>query len=168
MSISRFYSSLHSPHGHIHPPKTSRQSSRNNSHPSTQETSLVEVYISEVSLHNVIHSRCPAVPYLLLVCHKELCYLRINSPNLISTAIHCDRGNLNIEDAHSLQRLLHDSIDTRLEITIVSAPKLDTLAKNSDLSDESKVVFGSTVIQGARGFVSEPMEATSSGRRRQN
>ena len=35
----------------------------------------------------------------------------------------------------------------QLQITVVSAPKLDTLGKFSDLFDESKIMFGSTVIQ---------------------
>ncbi|KAE8815557.1 hypothetical protein D1007_07024 [Hordeum vulgare] len=100
-----------------------------------------------------------SIARLLLVFNKEFRCLRINSPNLISIAIRCDRGKLTIKDVHSLQRLLHDSVDTWLQITIVSAPKLDTLGKISDLSDESKIVFGSTVIQATgwheRGLTNE-------------
>ena len=52
-----------------------------------------------------------------------------------------------IEDAPCLRRQPHDSVDAQLQITVVSAPVLDTLGKISELPNETNIVIGSTVIQ---------------------
>ena len=115
--------------------------------PLLRRLSLVEVYISDVSLRKFIHHGCPALQCLLLVCNKKFCCLRINSARLVSIGIRSDGGKLIIEDAPSLRRLLHDSVDAQLQITVVSAPVLDTLGKISEFPNETNIVIGSTVIQ---------------------
>ena len=55
--------------------------------------------------------------------------------------------DLIIEDAPSLQRLLLDSGIVPSQITIVSAPKLETLGTIRDPFRWFKMVFGSTPIE---------------------
>ncbi|XP_020179735.1 F-box/FBD/LRR-repeat protein At1g13570-like [Aegilops tauschii subsp. strangulata] len=90
---------------------------------------LVEVDISDFSLQSMINSSCPALECLLLVCNRERHRITINSPNLVSIGIRGEKGKFIIEDAPSLQRLIHDLQSNNMEVFIVSAPKLETLAK---------------------------------------
>ena len=105
------------------------------------------VNLSEASLHNIIHSSCLALERLLLFVEKKFCCLRINSARLVSIGIRSDGGKLIIEDVPSLRRLLHDSVDAQLQITVLSAPVLDTLEKLSELPNETNIVIGTIVIQ---------------------
>ncbi|XP_045088161.1 putative F-box/FBD/LRR-repeat protein At1g78760 [Aegilops tauschii subsp. strangulata] len=61
--------------------------------------SLVEVDISDVSLQSMIHSSCPALESLLLVCSRGVGRITIESRNLVGDSL----------------------------ITVVSVPKLETL-----------------------------------------
>ena len=117
--------------------------------PLLKKLSLVVVYLSEASLHNIIHSSCPALERLLIVLGIEIgiSCLQIKSPHLKSTGI-CFKGQqLIIEDAPSLQRLLLDDCYKHLQITIVSAPKLETLGAIRDPFRWFKMVFVSTPIE---------------------
>jgi hypothetical protein len=111
--------------------------------------SLVVVDLSESSLHNVIHSGCPALERLLLVFGLEIrihC-LQKKSPHLKSIGICFEGQQLIIEDAPSLQRLLLDNCYKPSQITVVSAPKLETLGVIRDPFKHHDMVFGSTLIQ---------------------
>ena len=107
------------------------------------------VNLSEASLHSIMHSSCPALERLLLVFGEEIRihYLQIKSPHLVSIGI-CFKGQeLIIEDAPSLQRLLLDYCYAPSQITVVSAPKLETLGAISDPFEWSEMVFASTPIE---------------------
>ena len=71
------------------------------------------VYLSEASLHSIIHSSCPALERLLIVFGIEISIncLQIKLPHLKSIGICFERQQLIIEDASSLQRLLLIVID---------------------------------------------------------
>ena len=107
------------------------------------------VDLSEASLHNIIHSCCPALERLLLVFGKEIrihC-LQIKSPHLVSIGI-CFKGEeLIIKDAPSLQRLLLDYRYAPWQITMVFVPKLEPLGVIPDPFEGYKMVVGSTLIQ---------------------
>jgi hypothetical protein len=109
--------------------------------------SLVEVYISDVSLQSIIHSSCPALEWLLLVCNKLDHCIRIKSSKLESITILCENGELIIDDARLLRSLIHDIQRRHLQVTLVPAPKLEVLGKFYEGFPGSKISFGSTVIQ---------------------
>ena len=73
--------------------------------------------------------------------------LKIKSPHLVSIGIHFEGQELVIEDAPSLQRLLLDCCYELSEITLVSAPKLETLGVFPHRFEGYKLVVGSTLIQ---------------------
>nr|XP_040258769.1 F-box/FBD/LRR-repeat protein At1g16930-like [Aegilops tauschii subsp. strangulata] len=95
--------------------------------PLVKRVSLVEVDISDFSLQSMINSSFPALECLLLVCNRERHRITINSPNLVSIGIRGEKGKFIIEDAPSLQRLIHDLQSNNMEVFIISAPKLETL-----------------------------------------
>ena len=106
--------------------------------------------MSEASLHSIIHSSCPALERLLIVLGIEIpiSYLQIKSPHLKSIGICFEGHQLIIEDAPSLQRLLLHYFNKPSQITIISAPKLETLGVISDpFNDHNKLMFGSKLIQ---------------------
>ena len=97
--------------------------------PLVKRLSLVEVDISDASLQSIIHSSCPALESLLLVCNRGGRRVTINSSNLVSIGIRCPYGELIIEDAPSVRRLIVDCLVDDCSITVVSAPKLETLGE---------------------------------------
>ena len=108
------------------------------------------VYLLEASLHNIIHSSCPALERLLIVLGIEIpiSCLKIKSPHLKSIGICFEGQQLIIEDAPSLQRLLLDNCYRPSQITVVSTPKLETLGVIRDLfNDHMKLVFGSSLFR---------------------
>ena len=117
--------------------------------PLLKKLSLVVVYLLEASLHNIIHSSCPALEHLLIVLGIEIpinC-LKIKPPHLKSIGICFEGEQLIIEDAPSLQRLLLDDCYKPSQIIVISAPKLETLGVIHDLYAHFNMVFGSTVLQ---------------------
>ncbi|RLN13173.1 hypothetical protein C2845_PM09G07050 [Panicum miliaceum] len=92
--------------------------------PQLRQLSLYNVRISEVALHGII-SRCPVLEYFLLDGSFGFRCLRINSPSLKSIAI--SSGELIIEDAPLLQRLLQLQPRSGLNVSVISAPKVETL-----------------------------------------
>ncbi|XP_020167580.1 F-box/FBD/LRR-repeat protein At1g16930-like [Aegilops tauschii subsp. strangulata] len=109
--------------------------------PLVKRLSLVEVDISDFSLQSMINSSCPTLECLLLVCNRERHRITINLPNLVSIDIRGEKGKFIIEDAPSLQRLIHDIQSNNMEVFIVSAPKLETLGK-------FRISLGSTGLMG--------------------
>ena len=119
--------------------------------PQLRKLALVAVRISERSLHTIIAAAaCPVLESLLLNAFFGVRRLRINSPTLLSIGIRSSSsssGELIIDDAPSLQRLVHFGTHLKMQVTVVSAPKLETLGYISEYFGQSKIVFGSTVIQ---------------------
>ena len=108
------------------------------------------VYLPEASLHNIIHSSCPALERLLIVLGIEIpiSCLEIKSPHLKSIGICSEGQQLIIEDAPSLQRLLLDDCYKPSQIIVFSAPKQENLGVISDLfNDHRKLVFGSSLFR---------------------
>ena len=108
------------------------------------------VYLSEASLHIIIHSSCPALERLLIVLGIVIpirC-LQIKLPHLKRIGICFEGQQLINEDAPSLQRFLLGDCYKPSQIIVVSAPKLETLGVIHDPFNDHKMVFGSTLTQG--------------------
>ena len=73
--------------------------------------------------------------------------LKMKSPHLVSIGIHFEGQELIIKDAPSLHRLLLDCCYKPSRITMVSAPKLETLGVFPDPFEGFKLVVGSTLVQ---------------------
>jgi hypothetical protein len=124
--------------------------------PKLQKLGLKLVSISETSLHTLI-AACPALECLLIHDSDGFRCVRINSSSLRSIGVRCYNcrdelifGELVIENAPSLQSLLQFGSIEHLDISVISAPKLEALGFLSDSSD--RIVFDSTVIQVAVPF----------------
>ena len=117
--------------------------------PLLKKLSLVVVYLSEASLHSIIHSSCPALERLLIVLGIEIgiSCLQKKLPHLKSIGICFEGQQIIIEDAPSLQRLLLDHFYKPSQITVVSAPKLETLGVIRDpFNDHKDLVFDSSLL----------------------
>ncbi|KAG2605122.1 hypothetical protein PVAP13_4NG116400 [Panicum virgatum] len=114
-----------------------------------RQLSLYDVRISEVALHGII-SHQSVLEYFLLNGSFGFRCLRINSPSLKSVAISsaCS-GELIIEDAPLLQRLLQLQPRCVLNVSVISAPKVETLGC---LGYDSNLLFGTSVIQKSCAF----------------
>ncbi|XP_047052303.1 putative F-box/LRR-repeat protein At3g58880 [Lolium rigidum] len=121
--------------------------------PQLKQLTLEMVRISECSLHHLIDG-CPALERLLINCSFGFHCIRINSLSLTSIGVDVKCLGYNelklkelvIENAPCLRRLLHlDESGDNLNISVISAPKLETLRY---LSNFTKISFGSAVIQG--------------------
>ena len=105
------------------------------------------VYLSEASLHIIIHSSYPALESLLIVLGIAISCLQIKLPHLKSTGICFEGQQLITEDAPSLERLLLDNCYKPSQIIVVSAPKLQTLGVIHDpFNDHKKLVFVSSLF----------------------
>uniref|UniRef100_A0ACD5XMD2 Uncharacterized protein n=1 Tax=Avena sativa TaxID=4498 RepID=A0ACD5XMD2_AVESA len=129
--------------------------------PLLKQLGLELVSISESSLHGLI-AGCPALDCLLIKHGFGFHCLRINSLTLRIVCVKNYRmlsdqlKELIVENAPCLQSLLHLDFDYGLHVSVLSAPKLETLGNLTDAvyisnqDDLSRLVFGSTVIQGLR------------------
>jgi hypothetical protein len=122
--------------------------------PLLKHLGLSEVEISDCSLNNMI-AGCPALECLMIYCCHRASSLRINSLCLrriavTNTLLHkfplskntLDFQNLIIENAPRLETLLLLNESKDLHVSVLFAPKLETLGCNT-----STVVFGSQDIQ---------------------
>jgi hypothetical protein len=114
--------------------------------PHLRKLALMCVKISEVSLHKII-SGCPGLECLLLSTISSIRCHRINSATLRTIGIRSSSEQLIIEDAPMLERLLYLEMNMQMQILVISAPKLETLGCIPEKYTDSKIVFGSTVIQ---------------------
>jgi hypothetical protein len=133
--------------------------------PNLKLLTLESASISDCSMRNMI-AECPTLECLLL--HDIYCIpcVRINSQSLRSIGVReglrlrpiQDRKNelkeLIIDNAPSLEKLLNLNLAYVLHVTVVSAPKLETVGYVSDFHgvDTNRLVFGSTIIQVAVHF----------------
>jgi len=100
--------------------------------PNLQQLTLFDAIISEETLHAMLDS-CPTLENLLMKYHEGFCCVRINSRSLKSVGVHTgsfQQGpiieELIIEDAPFLERLISFERYSRLHISVISAPKLET------------------------------------------
>jgi len=101
--------------------------------PNLQQLTLFDAIISEETLHAMLDS-CPALKNLLMKYNEGFRCVRINSRSLKSIGVHTDSfrhgptlEELIIEDAPFLERLISFERYSRLHISVISAPKLETL-----------------------------------------
>ncbi|KAM0825052.1 hypothetical protein ACQ4PT_069814 [Festuca glaucescens] len=117
-----------------------------------KQLSLEMVRISECSLQHMI-AGCPALECLLISYCSGFRRITINSVSLRSIGVRaqcrwaCERKfeELIIENAPSLEKLLHLDWSSGLDMSVVFAPKLETLHCSSE--PYNKILFGSTVIE---------------------
>uniref|UniRef100_A0ACD5YMY4 Uncharacterized protein n=1 Tax=Avena sativa TaxID=4498 RepID=A0ACD5YMY4_AVESA len=133
--------------------------------PLLKHLGLALVVVSEPSLHGLI-AGCPALECLLIDRCVGVNCIRINSLSLVSLGARVSglpaspsdpllHGELVIENAPCLQRLLLLNAGTCLHVTVVAlaAPKLETLGflnGENYLCGFSRILFGSTLIQLAK------------------
>ncbi|TKW20805.1 hypothetical protein SEVIR_4G113000v4 [Setaria viridis] len=112
--------------------------------PSSGSLDFEFLKISDCTMNSII-AGCPVLECLLINACTGFSPIRINSPSPRSIAMSC--MELIIEDAPSLQRLVHLKPCSALRVSVISAPKLETLGCLCDHGFESNLVFGTTVIQ---------------------
>ncbi|KAF7063725.1 hypothetical protein CFC21_070221 [Triticum aestivum] len=120
--------------------------------PRLQRLEIVHSSTSECSLHSMI-AGCPSLECLLISrCGGPRC-LRINSLVLRSLTVrNYSLGGapileeIVIESAPCLERLFHLNQKQDLRVSVLFAPKLETLG----CTNSTRLVFGSTDIQGSR------------------
>ncbi|PNT62430.1 hypothetical protein BRADI_4g03215v3 [Brachypodium distachyon] len=129
--------------------------------PLLQQLGIELVSVSECSLHRLI-AGCPVLDCLLINHGYGFRCLRINSLTVRTVCVKNFRQvndqlkELIVENAPCLERLLHLDFDYGLHVSVLSAPKLETLGCLTDgayISKQdylSRFEFGTTVIQGLR------------------
>ncbi|KAF8666356.1 hypothetical protein HU200_053458 [Digitaria exilis] len=100
-------------------------------------------------------SRCPILEYFLLNYSFGFRCVRISSRSLINICIGASRlGNephlreFIIVDAPCLERLFFLQQHMTVNVSVIAAPKLETLGCLCDESDPFRLVFGTTIIKG--------------------
>lgn len=124
--------------------------------PKLEKLTLKMVGISESSLHHMI-AGCPALECLLIIYSFGFRCVRINSHSLRSIGVHArcpwttcllQFGELIIENAPCLERLLHLDQWSDLQVSVICAPKLKTIRYLLGQAYSTKILFSSTFIQG--------------------
>uniref|UniRef100_A0A0E0LJA9 F-box domain-containing protein n=1 Tax=Oryza punctata TaxID=4537 RepID=A0A0E0LJA9_ORYPU len=127
--------------------------------PKLKHLGLEDVIISEGSLHSMI-AGCPVLECLLLVRAAGFRCLRINSASLISIGVdilyflaeQIQFGELIIDHAPLLEKLVNLGVRNELDVSIISAPKLETVGCLCEqfCHRHSRFTFGTTVIKGVK------------------
>ncbi|WVZ94986.1 hypothetical protein U9M48_040803 [Paspalum notatum var. saurae] len=119
--------------------------------PNLKQLALQRVCISEGSLQTMIHN-CPILECLWLTYSIGFSYVQISSSSLRSICL-ADCGwmfqEVTIVDAPCLERLLFPQryrISTK--VSVISAPKLETLGWLCDEYSGAGLVIGNTMIEG--------------------
>jgi hypothetical protein len=125
--------------------------------PKLRQLTLSNVRISERSIPHVI-AGCPVLECLMIIDSFSFRCLRINSISLRSIGMcaeyHGDELNfeeLIIENAPCLEKLLHLCDGGALHVSVIFAPKLETMRCSSDPT--KKISFGAMVIQVTKIFL---------------
>jgi hypothetical protein len=126
--------------------------------PQLRQLTLSNVSISECSIPHVI-AGCPVLECLMIIDSFSFRCLRINSISLRSIGVraeyHEDELNcfeeLIIENAPCLEKLLHLCDGGALHVSVIFAPKLETMRCCSNPT--TKTSFGSMVIQVTKIFL---------------
>jgi hypothetical protein len=111
--------------------------------PNLKQRGLESVMISDYAFHNLMVG-CPIIESLLL----KRCYgfysIRINSRSLKNIGLSTNAMGVTIviEDAPFLERFLklEHFIGSRVHVTVISAPKLETLGGISDCDSDDQLV----------------------------
>ncbi|CAL5076063.1 unnamed protein product [Urochloa decumbens] len=119
------------------------------SFPQLRELALESVRISEDSLQSII-AGSPVLECLLLSRCVGFSRVQINSQSLVSIGVQSFSGELVIENAPSLERLLQLQLFRDLRVSIIAAPKLETLGWLSDRDHHLMLAFGNTAVQDLR------------------
>ncbi|CAL5046958.1 unnamed protein product [Urochloa decumbens] len=114
--------------------------------PQIRRLGLEDVVISEESLHGAI-AGCPLLESLLLTGRSRFSCIRINSPTLVSLGLRVYTEELVIEDAPLLERLLQLEFRIATQLSVISAPKLETVDCLSDLDYYNKLTSQATELQ---------------------
>ncbi|KAF8668414.1 hypothetical protein HU200_052222 [Digitaria exilis] len=124
--------------------------------PQLKKLALQHVSISEDSLHSLI-AGCPVLECLLLRACKALDSVRINYASLISIGLsaqhHEEVTSLDefvIESAPCLERFLYLEQEMGLQVSVIKAPKLETLGPLCYHDIHPRLALGSTIIQSCR------------------
>ncbi|CAL5079674.1 unnamed protein product [Urochloa decumbens] len=117
--------------------------------PQLRELALESVRLSEDSLQSML-AGSPVLECLLLSRCVGFSRVRINSRSLVSIGVQSFSGELIIENAPSLERLLQLQLFRDLRVSVVAAPKLETLGWLSDRDHHLKLAFGNTAVQDLR------------------
>ncbi|KAE8774004.1 Serine/threonine-protein phosphatase PP2A-1 catalytic subunit [Hordeum vulgare] len=97
--------------------------------PQLKQLTLECVSISEGSLYSFV-SACPVLESMLISSCIGFSCIRICSPNLRTIGVRAgyqDKVKISIEDAPCLERLLQLNLIVGLDISIISAPNLETM-----------------------------------------
>ncbi|GJM93966.1 hypothetical protein PR202_ga10570 [Eleusine coracana subsp. coracana] len=119
--------------------------------PQLRQLALDQVIISKDLLHTMI-SNCSVLEFLLLNRNSGYGRVRINSSSLRSIGVGWNISNepfvvrskkLIIQDAPSLERVINLQPEVAIYVSIISAPKLETLGS---ISESSTFGFGGKAI----------------------
>ncbi|KAJ1288877.1 hypothetical protein BS78_02G121700 [Paspalum vaginatum] len=137
--------------------------------PQLKKLALQGACISEDSLHSII-AGCPVLECFLLKGSSGFRCVRINSASLTSIGVGTwyQKGapkleEFVVEDAPSLERILYLHRRESLRLSVISAPKLETLGPQNNYCDSSRLAPGFTIIQPCRnrGFQSHVISSTT-------
>jgi hypothetical protein len=132
--------------------------------PKLKKLALQWVRISEDSLHSII-AASPVLECLLLSAIFGVHCVRINSASLTSIGVSANTGyeptwtfleEVIIEDAPCLKKILYHRsphMTMRLQVSVISAPNLETLGCLNDSDKSSRLMLGSLIIEVPLGFL---------------
>ncbi|KAB8117534.1 hypothetical protein EE612_059674 [Oryza sativa] len=125
--------------------------------PRLKHLGLEDVTITEASLHAMI-ARCPLLECLLLARSVGFRRVRINSPSLRSLGVlvasrriaalprQMQLEEIIVEDAPLLEKLLDLALRNNLQLSVISAPKLETIGCLTDRWFGPRIMFGTTTV----------------------
>lgn len=125
--------------------------------PRLKHLGLEDVTITEASLHAMI-ARCPLLECFLLARSVGFRCVRINSPSLRSLGVLVARRRISalprqtqleeiiVEDAPLLEKLLDLAVRNNIRLSVISAPKLETIGCLTDRWFGPRIMFGTTTV----------------------
>lgn len=120
--------------------------------PNLKQLTVFDSIISEETLHAMLDS-CPTLEILLMKLNEGFRCVRINSRSLKTIGVHTGSfrqgltlEELIIENAPFLERLINLERHSRLHISVISAPKLETLGCIFENGNHIMLTLGSTTF----------------------